>query len=521
MHFGGAIFSNFAPRIYQNEDMERITILDKSKKKSGNIRIRFRLRDGRDVDITHRTDIIADVAILRKQFTEEGTLKPRVSVYDQKLLATITTRKEVIHEAYEVMREKSLVLTSEVLAREVEHILAERDKAAQTPQPTMVKRMADVFAEWIAGQYESGVFGTGRKRHYEVLQREMCRFLVMKKMKDITVKEFDGSMLHIFSMWLRDEWRFVEKHPKLYESLDERRIPRGPRNSNTIATKMKLLRCFFRAQEFIGEVEKTPFNMMDGSRRKAMMREKYDTPVSLTKQELKTIVNSEVPETLSEVRDTFVLHCFIGCRVNDLKSMTWDNVAVADGVPFIHYVPQKTALQQGEEVATPLMRTALDILKKYDFKFSFLRNLWGKDGYNHQIKTLLEHCGINRKCPIRDTESGKTKYVPIYELASTKLARKTFVNLMASCQVDLYAAGLHKRGSDAVERYAHIDLKERFRLMCFAFGESEFEVNDNLAIIEPTKAKSKDTVQAFLEGLDGDDMERLFEMLQKMRDRKE
>lgn len=72
---------------------------------------------------------------------------------------------------------------------------------------------------------------------------------------------------------------------------------------------------------------------------------------------------------------------------------------------------------------------------------------------------LLEHCGINRKSPVGDTESGKTKYVSVHELASTKLARKTFVNLMASWQVDLYAAGLHKRGSDAVERYAHIDLK--------------------------------------------------------------
>ena len=236
------------------------------------------------------------------------------------------------------------MLTSEVLTREVERILIAKGNSAKKSHPILLRRMADVFAEWIAGQYESGVFGTGRKRHYEVLQRELCRFLVMKKMKDITVKEFNGSMLHLFSMWLRDEWRFVEKHPKLYESLDERRIPREPRNSNTIATKMKLLRCFFRAQEFIGEVEKTPFNMMDGSRRKAMMREKYDTPVSLSKQELKTIVNSEVPETLSEVRDTFVLHCFIGCRVNDLKSMTWDNVAVADGVPFIHYMPQKTAL---------------------------------------------------------------------------------------------------------------------------------------------------------------------------------
>ena len=497
--------------------MERITILDKSKKENGNIKIRFRLRDGRDVDITHRTDIIADVALLRKQFSEDGTLKPRVSVYDQALLTAITARKEVMHEAYQAMREKNQMLTSEVLTREVERILAEKDKSARASQPTLVKRMTDVFAEWIVGQYESGVFGTGRKRHYEVLQRELCRFLVMRRMKDITVKEFDGSMLHDFSIWLRDEWRFVEKYSDLYESLDERRIPREARSSNTIATKMKLLRCFFRAQEFIGEVEKTPFNMMDGSRRKAMMREKYDTPVSLTREELKTIVQTEVPPALSEVRDTFVLHCFIGCRVNDLKAMTWDNVSVMDGIPFIHYIPQKTAYQEGEEVVTPLMRTALKILKKYDFKFSLLRNLWGKDGYNTQIKKLLESCGIERKCPIRDTEAGRTKYVPVWEIASTKLARKTFVNMMASCQVDLYAAGLHKRGSDAVKRYAHIDLRERFRLMCFAFDEKEYEADDDLTIIEREIAKSDDKMQAFLDGLNNDEMERLLEMMRKKR----
>ena len=51
---------------------------------------------------------------------------------------------------------------------------------------------------------------------------------------------------------------------------------------------------------------KTPFNMMDGSRRRAMMREKYDTPVSLTRDELKKIIKAEVPELMSEVRDIFV-----------------------------------------------------------------------------------------------------------------------------------------------------------------------------------------------------------------------
>lgn len=97
--------------------MERITILLKSKKKSGNIKIRFRLRDGRDVDITHRTSIVADIALLRKQFTEDGTLKPRVSVYDQELLTAITERKDAMREAYHSMRENGLMLTSEVLTR--------------------------------------------------------------------------------------------------------------------------------------------------------------------------------------------------------------------------------------------------------------------------------------------------------------------------------------------------------------------------------------------------------------------
>ncbi len=54
---------------------------------------------GRDVDITHLTDIIADVAIIRKQFTEEGTTKPHISDYDQKLLVAITALKEVMHKA--------------------------------------------------------------------------------------------------------------------------------------------------------------------------------------------------------------------------------------------------------------------------------------------------------------------------------------------------------------------------------------------------------------------------------------
>lgn len=44
--------------------MERITFHSRSNKKKG-IQVVFRLRDGRDVQITHKSDIIADLADLR------------------------------------------------------------------------------------------------------------------------------------------------------------------------------------------------------------------------------------------------------------------------------------------------------------------------------------------------------------------------------------------------------------------------------------------------------------------------
>ena len=51
--------------------------------------------------------------------------------------------------------------------------------------------------------------------------------------------------------------------------------------------------------------------------------------------------------------------------------------------------------------------------------------------------------------------------------------------------------------------------------MCFAFDEEEYEVDDSLAVIERETVKSDDKVQVFLDGLNGDEMDRLLEMLKK------
>ena len=89
------------------------------------------------------------------------------------------------------------------------------------------------------------------------------------------------------------------------------------------------------------------------------------------------------------------------------------------------------------------------------------------------------------------------------------------IHCLLSCSCGIKNLSLLISGSDAVERYAHIDLKERFRLMCFAFDEQEYEADDNLTIIQRETAKSNDKVKAFLDGLNNDEMKRLLEMMRK------
>ena len=129
------------------------------------------------------------------------------------------------------------------------------------------------------------------------------------------------------------------------------------------------------------------------------------------------------------------------------------------------------------------MRFAFDIIKRTRFTFPIIKNRSGKDGYSKRLKSLLTLCGITRSVAKYDEETKKNNYVPICELASTKLARKTHVDLMNKVQIDIYAAGLHKEGSTAVKRYTSLELKDRFALMNMAFDQKAYKVDDRLEII--------------------------------------
>ena len=109
--------------------------------------------------------------------------------------------------------------------------------------------------------------------------------------------------------------------------------------------------------------------------------------------------------------------------------------------------------------------------------------MFGEYGYNAKIKSLLQICKIERPVAQYNEETNKNEYTPFYKIGSSKLARKTHVDMMSKVQVDQYASGLHKVGSSAVNRYTMMELKDRFTLMNAAFGQKPFKVDSELNIL--------------------------------------
>ena len=79
--------------------MKGLSIFIRTTKKTGSIKLRFRLRDGRNVDLYHKSNIRADLKDLTV-FTPEGDLRPRVSVYNRELKTLIDTERLAIERGY-------------------------------------------------------------------------------------------------------------------------------------------------------------------------------------------------------------------------------------------------------------------------------------------------------------------------------------------------------------------------------------------------------------------------------------
>ena len=464
--------------------MKGLTIIKRTSRLEGVIRLRFRLRDGRDVDLYHKSEIDAALKDLDK-FTDTGELKPRVSVYNKQLKLDIDMEIDAMETAYRKLceiKDKTRITTKQ-FEEAIASVLHPQKKTKALTELTLIDR----FSKYIEDGLRDGNFGEGRQKHYKVSLGELTRFLAIQHRLKVTPSEFDADDLMDFRQFLFDEYKYVDKHKSLYDLVKPRNIPTERRDQNTVATKMKKIQAFFNEMIEKGELSASPFINLGKNKKRTMMRESYDPPIFLLQDEFQKVRDTEVPESLQETKDAFILQCAFGCRISEYKRLSMDNVAVSDeGVMFIHYLPEKTLRENvaRKEIQTPVMRFAYDIIMKYKFNFHILKYVSGKSGYNVKIKELMKYCGIDRKCAVFDDELGNNNYLPLYEFASSKTCRKTHVDILTKAQINMYAAGLHSRGSDAVNHYTSMNLNDRFVLMCYAYKQPVYYVNKDLEITE-------------------------------------
>lgn len=228
-------------------------------------------------------------------------------------------------------------------------------------------------------------------------------------------------------------------------------------SQNTASRRLRWLRIFIRwANGLNREDPIEPMTSNNPFDRMKIATEVYGTPFYLTIDERNRLANCELPERLSIQRDIFVFQCCIGCRVSDLYSLTRKNIV--DGA--VEYVAKKTKGERPETIRVPLNSEAKRILQLYEGKLEgdkilpFVNSVQ----YNIDIKEMLRIAGIDRIVTIM--KDGSDERHPIWEVASSHMARRTFIGNLYKQVKDPNLIGKlsgHSEGSRAFARYRDID----------------------------------------------------------------
>lgn len=322
------------------------------------------------------------------------------------------------------------------------------------------------FLDFLNKKQYSGDYHRGMM----VCIRSVARYEMYVRMTDRYRKNFTFDVdtvtkcdIEEYREYLSKEKSLYEQHPELFKSIlmnYPANIKRGNlnienRGSNSIHKLMKKLKSFFTWMNHEGITSNDPFRGLK------LGSEKYGTPYYITAKERDLIASAKMPtKHLETQRDIFIFQCFVGCRVGDLINLTANNIT--DNI--LVYTPHKTKEDgmQPVQARVPLHPNATELIEKYkdlDRRgrlFPFI----SQQKYNDAIKKIFTIAGVTRIVEIRNPLTGEFEYRPINEVASSHIARRTFVGNLYSKVADPNLIGKmsgHVDGSKAFARYRKIE----------------------------------------------------------------
>lgn len=490
-----------------------LRISSKVQKVTGRSEIMIRFFQGNSFDLYAKSDIFINPAYFEYYINRDKTEKSGMKVAGNVITASVEKAKE---KCYALRKSGTIVFKQRLETPEFKY---HREQAERLER--MKKHILDTFAtadkknmssEWLKEtverfnhpeqygvKYESKTFYdliemyiTRRQlapSHYKdfyVLSRAISRFEGYIRATEPSRKAFTFAIITVtrdnieeLADYLRHEKALSDQYPKIFAkliedypaSLKKRRNKVEPRGENTIIKMLTRLKTIFKYAVDEGYTTNRPF---DGFKIGTAVE---GTPIYITIEERNKIADCDLEQKWSEMdeqyrkdcempiktiimcRDVFVFHCFIGCRVGDLIKLTPQHIE--NGI--LVYTPHKT--KDGREAVqarVPLHAKALELIKKYEGQdekgrlFPFLT----PQKYNDAIKIIFTLAGITRNVEVLNTLTNEFEIHPINEIASSHLARRTFIGNAYFKVTDPNLIGKmsgHVDGSRAFKRYRKIE----------------------------------------------------------------
>lgn len=305
----------------------------------------------------------------------------------------------------------------------------------------------------------------GFKKHLWGTVRAVARYEGFRKATENEKFSFDPETVTLddiegFLDYQRNEYALANEYPKIFKRLlDEyplscengrvRKIER--RGNNILHSRMKRLKSMWHSFNNKGLVKNDPFKGFKN------IAEHYGNVTYITLDERDKIAETPMPTKHLEIqRDIFVAQCRIGCRVSDLMRLTPEHIQ--DDI--IIYVPKKTK-DEGETVKmayVPITSGLQKLIDKYKGidKQGRLFPCISAQKYNDAIKQVFTIAGITRKVEVRDSITGENVMRSLNEIASSHMARRTFVanlyNKVADPTIIAQMSG-HSEHSASFARY--------------------------------------------------------------------
>ncbi len=393
------------------------TFIRQRKKESENII--FRLRDGRKVDLHHKSEIITVPSEFDNKSGKVILPKSRIKDTDTlrllKLDDLIKERVKFIQNWY-IDQSNKENLTSDMLEETIERYLYPEKYIVAESIPVHETLLSHIsYFISIAPQRKDKKTGRllnfNNLQQYKATQKHLLKFAEIERKSDYQFSEINSDFYNRFVAYLQKEIIATDAKGKPVLNVDgTNKLLKEKFTQNSVGKHIKVLKIILKEAP---EVDVSSFYVFT---------EDIDN-VYLNETELKTLkdFNFSTMPHLDRVRDWFLLLAWTGSRFSDLdkigKSDIKDN--------FITFRQQKT----NTKVTIPLHPVVLDIFKKYDFN---MPEAISNQRFNEYIKEVCKLAKIDTNELITRTIGGKliTECKPKYELISSHTCRRCFCTNM-------------------------------------------------------------------------------------------